>query len=65
MANRKIAGVCAGLANYLNLDATLVRIAMVTAAIAGGFGFIAYLIAWIAMPKDSSGHAPYALPPVA
>lgn len=65
MANRKIAGVCSGLANYLNLDATLIRIAMLTAAIAGGFGFIAYLIAWIAMPKNMSGQAPYALPPAA
>ncbi len=55
MANRKIAGVCAGLANYLNIDVTLIRIAMLTAAIAGGFGFIGYLIAWIAMPKNYRG----------
>jgi phage shock protein C len=65
MANRKIAGVCAGLANYFNLDVTLIRIAVLTAAIVGGFGFIGYLIAWIAMPKSTSGYAPYAIPPAA
>ena len=62
MANRKIAGVCAGLANYLNVDATLVRIAWLTLVIAGGFGLVGYLIAWIAMPKSMSRHALYALP---
>jgi phage shock protein PspC (stress-responsive transcriptional regulator) len=63
MTKRQIAGVCAGLGNYLNLDVTLIRIAMLTAAIVGGFGVIAYIIAWIAMPKNTAGHAPYALPP--
>ena len=64
MPNRKIAGVCAGLANYLSVDVTLVRIAVLTAAI-GGVGLIGYLIAWIAMPKGLGGHAQYALPPAA
>lgn len=63
MASRKVAGVCAGLANYLSVDVTLVRIAVLTAAIAGGFGVVGYLIAWIAMPKGASGQAQYALPP--
>ncbi len=65
MPNRKIAGVCAGLANYLSVDVTLVRIAVLTAAIAGGFGLIGYLIAWIAMPKSAGPQVQFALPPAA
>ena len=65
MANRKVAGVCAGLANYLEVDFTLVRIAVLTLAIVGGFGLIGYLIAWIAMPKSNPYPATYALPPAA
>lgn len=61
MANRKIAGVCAGLANYLNIDVTLIRIVLLTMVIAGGFGLIGYLIAWIAMPKGMSGQMPITL----
>lgn len=65
MANRKVAGVCAGLANYLEVDVTLIRIALLTAAIAGGFGIVGYIIAWIAMPKSTPFAPPYALPPAA
>lgn len=64
MANRKVAGVCAGLGNYLDVDVTLVRIAVLTMAIVGGFGVIGYLIAWIAMPKSIGAQAQIALPPV-
>ena len=63
MTNRKIAGVCAGLANYLDLDVTLIRIAVLTAVIVGGFGLVAYLIAWIAMPKNLATQQRMALPP--
>lgn len=53
MAEKKIAGVCAGFAHYLDMDVTLVRVLWLLIALAGGAGFIAYLIAWILMPKDS------------
>jgi phage shock protein PspC (stress-responsive transcriptional regulator) len=49
---RKIAGVCAGVANYLNIDPTLVRIIWFSVAIAGGGGFLAYLIAWFVMTNE-------------
>ncbi|MCU0228926.1 MAG: PspC domain-containing protein [Bryobacterales bacterium] len=49
---KKIGGVCAGFARYLNVDVTLVRIVWLVTALATGIGFIAYLIAWIAMPKE-------------
>jgi phage shock protein C len=49
--NRKIAGVCAGFAEYLDVDPTLVRILWVMLVIFGGCGLLAYLIAWIIMPE--------------
>ena len=54
MREKKIAGVCAGFADYFELDVTLMRILWLVAALLTGVGFIAYLIAWIAMPKDYS-----------
>jgi len=50
--NKKIAGVCAGFARYLGVDALLIRIVWLALALGAGFGFVAYLIAWILMPKD-------------
>jgi phage shock protein C len=52
MREKKIAGVCAGFANYFDIDVTLMRILWLLVAIFTGVGFIAYLIAWIAMPKE-------------
>jgi phage shock protein C len=51
-SQRKIAGVCAGFASYFELDMTLMRIVWLVVAIMTGFGFIAYLIAWIVMPEE-------------
>jgi len=65
MANRQIAGVCAGLGTYLGVDVTLIRIAWLTLVIAGGMGLVAYIIAWIAMPKSNLQAIAYALPPAA
>jgi phage shock protein C len=48
----KIAGVCGGLANYLELDVTLVRILWLMLAFFGGWGVIGYFIAWIVMPEE-------------
>jgi phage shock protein PspC (stress-responsive transcriptional regulator) len=49
--DRVIAGVAGGLAQYFNLDATLVRVAWVVAVVFGGFGFLAYVILWIVLPE--------------
>ncbi|NMX24908.1 PspC domain-containing protein [Streptococcus sanguinis] len=43
--NKKIAGVCAGIANYFNLDPTLVRVIWILFVCVGGAGVLAYLIA--------------------
>ena len=52
MHDKKIAGVCAGFARYLGVDVTLMRILWVVTAVFTGVGFIAYLVAWICMPRD-------------
>jgi phage shock protein C len=51
--NKKIAGVCAGFARYLGVDALLIRIVWLALVLGAGFGCAAYLIAWILMPKDT------------
>jgi phage shock protein C len=49
----KIAGVCGGIAEYLDVDSTIVRLVWVLVFIFTGFvpGGLAYLIAWIVMPQ--------------
>ena len=49
--NRRIAGVCAGLATYLDIDVVLARVLMLVAFVAGTAGFWIYVICWIAIPK--------------
>jgi len=51
--NRKIMGVCAGIADYTGIDVTLVRIGAVLLAVLGqGIGLVAYLlVGWIAPKK--------------
>ena len=51
-SERKIAGVCAGFAEYFDLDVTLVRVVWLVVLIMGGVGFIPYLIGWIVMPEE-------------
>ena len=53
-SNRKVAGVCGGLAEYFNLDATLIRILFVVLAVLGGSGLVLYLAMWIIVPKEPS-----------
>jgi phage shock protein C len=49
--DEKIAGVCGGLADYLDVDSTLVRLVWVLLVLFAGWGVIAYIIAWIVMPE--------------
>jgi phage shock protein C len=49
---KKIAGVCAGFARYFDTDVTLMRVLWLAVAVSTGVGFIAYLVAWLVMPKD-------------
>lgn len=47
---RKMAGVCAGLGEYFNVDPTIVRLLFIAGIFAGGAGVILYLIMWIVVP---------------
>jgi phage shock protein C len=50
---RKVAGVCAGFAEYFDVDVTLVRFVwLIAAVLMPPFWFIAYIIAWIIMPES-------------
>jgi phage shock protein PspC (stress-responsive transcriptional regulator) len=49
--DRQIAGVCAGIAEYLNIDPTLVRIIFVILALSAGPGILLYIILWAIMPE--------------
>lgn len=52
--NRKIAGVCGGIAEYLNADPTIVRLIWVLATVLSiGVGIIGYLLAWIIIPEKN------------
>jgi phage shock protein C len=53
MWDKKIAGVCSGFAQYLDVDVTLVRLSVVAGTLfSGGLGLLAYIAAWIIMPSD-------------
>jgi phage shock protein C len=47
--NKKIGGVCGGIAEYLGIDPTIIRILWVIFAFAVGSGILAYIIAWMLM----------------
>ncbi len=50
---RILAGVCAGIADYLGVDVTVVRVIVaVVAVITGGAGVLAYLVAWALIPEE-------------
>lgn len=49
--DRKIGGVCAGIAEYFDLDPTLVRIGWIVFCALGGSGILAYILCMIIMPN--------------
>jgi len=49
---RKVAGACLGFSEYFDIDVNLVRVVWLITAIMTGFGFFAYIIAWIVMPEE-------------
>jgi phage shock protein PspC (stress-responsive transcriptional regulator) len=50
--DRKFAGVAGGLAEYFVMDPLLVRLAFVILTLAGGGGFLIYLVLWIVTPEN-------------
>lgn len=50
--DQMIGGVAQGLAQYLNIDVTLVRILFIVLVLVGGGGMILYIVMWIVLPED-------------
>ena len=50
-SDKKLAGVCGGIAEYFDVDSTIIRLAWVVFTLAGGAGLLAYIIAAIVMPN--------------
>ena len=51
-SDEKIAGVCGGFAEYFDMDSTLMRLLWLALVLVGGWGLLAYIIAWIVMPEE-------------
>lgn len=49
---RWLAGVCVGLADYLGVDATLIRVVVAVLTVFGGFGALVYVLAWALVPEE-------------
>ena len=63
--NQMISGVCGGIAEFFNIDASIVRIIWVILAFGGGTGIIAYIACAIILPSappDDRHHPPYSDP---
>ncbi len=51
--DKKIAGVCGGLAQYFGIDSTLMRLIWVGLFVIYGVGLILYFIGWVVVPRDT------------
>ena len=51
--DKKIAGVCGGIAEYFNIDSLLVRVGFLVLLLGCGTGLIAYLVLWLLAPKKN------------
>ena len=51
MNDKKLCGVCSGIADYFSLDPTLVRLAWAVLVVFGGCGILAYILAAIIIPE--------------
>ncbi len=54
--DQMVAGVAAGVAEYFDIDPTIVRLLFVVLTLAGGPGLILYLVLWLIMPQAHKAH---------
>ena len=52
--DRKIAGIAGGMAQYFNVDATLMRILWILVALPGGLSILIYFVLWIVIPEEGA-----------
>ena len=53
-SNKMLCGVCAGIANYFNIDPTIVRLLWAFLILCAGTGILAYIICAIVIPYDTT-----------
>ena len=56
--DKKIAGVCAGLADYFDVDPTIIRVVWLLLFLCAGTGLLAYIVLWIVLPIAPGGIVP-------
>ena len=61
VTDRHIGGVAGGIARHLDIDAIIVRVALVVAVFFGGAGLLAYVGAWILVPEEGTDDEPLGL----
>lgn len=54
-SNRMVAGVCAGVAEYLNIDVTVVRVIWAITSVCAAIGILAYIICAVVIPEKPDG----------
>jgi len=53
LKGRKLAGVCLGIANYMNIDPTVIRVFWILLLLPGGIpGILLYLLCWLVIPEE-------------
>jgi len=53
-SDRKLAGVCGGLGEWLDIDPVLFRVAFIVLALMGGLGILVYAVLWLLIPRPSA-----------
>jgi len=48
-----VAGICGGIAEYFDVDSTIIRLLWILLFIGAGSGLIAYIICWLVIPKGN------------
>ena len=60
---RMVAGVCGGLAEYFNIDTTVIRVLFLVLTLFGGSGLVIYVVMWILVPDASKAPPTTSAPP--
>ena len=61
--NKVIGGVCSGLANYFDIDVSLIRVLFVVMFLCASAGFWLYILLWLVMPAGQGGRTNYYVSP--
>ncbi len=61
--NKVIGGVCSGLANYFDIDVSLIRVLFVVMFLCASAGFWLYILLWLVMPAGQGGQTNYYVSP--